>query len=113
MNTAQAQQFAALQKATASHNGDARGANQARSHEAKGTARTHERYCQGKGELRIAHGKIGEETRRRENLNAERRRLGQAAEADRRAIVGITSELNGIEVRAAVSVCRAFVRPRC
>jgi hypothetical protein len=100
MNTAQAQQFAALQKATASCNNDARVADQMRRREADATARASEQNRRDEEGLRAAHGELGEEARKRKDLDVERRRCGQAAEADREAIARITSELNGIEVRA-------------
>lgn len=105
MNTAQAQQFAALQKATSNFNNDGRMADHARRREADMVVRASEQDRRDTEELRKAHGEFGEETRKRKNLEVERRRCKQASEADREAIIKITSELNGIEVRVLYAWC--------
>ena len=112
MNTAQAQQFASLQKATANHNNDARMADHARRRESDMIVRASEQDRRDEEELRKAHGELGEETRKRKNLEVEMRRCRQASEADREAIIKITSELNGIEVRTYVCV-RRFLLSSC
>mmetsp|Transcript_3973 Transcript_3973/g.8927 ORF Transcript_3973/g.8927 Transcript_3973/m.8927 type:complete len:282 (-) Transcript_3973:280-1125(-) len=97
MNNAQAQQFAALQKATTTFGNDTKTADHMRRREADLMNREQEQRRRLEEELRIAHGALGEETRTEKNLEIERKRYGQATEADRRAIVEITSELKGAE----------------
>jgi len=99
MNTVQAQQFAALQKATASYNNDANMADHMRRREADVMSRAAEQNRRDEEELRIAHGELGEETRKQKDHEIEKKRYKHAVETDRQSIVKITSELKGIEVR--------------
>ena len=98
MNNVQAQQFAALQKATAAYQNDSKTADHMRRREGELMVRATEQQRQLEEQLRVAHGEVGEETRKQKNLEVERKRYKQAIEADRQAIVKITSELKGIEV---------------
>ena len=100
MNNTSAQQFNALQKATATFANDAKAADSLRRREGDLLNRAQEENRRLEEEMRAAHGDVGEETRRKENLDVERRRFEGAAEADREANVKITSELKGIEVRS-------------
>ncbi|KAL3783946.1 hypothetical protein ACHAW5_010460 [Stephanodiscus triporus] len=97
MNTVQAQQFAALQKATASYNNDAKMADHMRRREADVMSRAAEQNRRDEEELRIAHGELGEETRKQKDHEIEKKRYKHAVETDRQSIVKITSELKGIE----------------
>ena len=105
MNNAQAQQFAALQKAVETYKNDARMADHMRRREVDMMNRAAEQNRREEEELRIAHGEIGEEVRKQKNLEEERKRCKEAIEADRQAIVQITSELQGIEVLVVFLVC--------
>ena len=98
MNNAQAQQFNALQKATATYANDAKMADHMRRREVDLMNRATEQQRQLEEELRIAHGQLGEETRVQKALDTEGKRFKHDIEADRQAIVKITSELKGIEV---------------
>jgi hypothetical protein len=111
MNNSQAQQFAALQKATATYNNDAKMADHLRRREVDMMTRAAEQNRQYEEELRIAHGELGEEARKQKNLIMERNRCKQATETDRQFIFTITSELKGIEVRTTIfdfSSCWVF-----
>lgn len=97
MNGVQAQQFAALQKATATYQNDAKMADHMRRREVDLMNRATEQQRRLEEELRAAHGELGEEARNQKNLDIEGKRFKQAIEADRQSIVKITSELKGIE----------------
>mmetsp|Transcript_26070 Transcript_26070/g.47289 ORF Transcript_26070/g.47289 Transcript_26070/m.47289 type:complete len:284 (+) Transcript_26070:99-950(+) len=97
MNNAQAQQFAALQKATTTFSNETKTADHMRRREVDLMNREQEQQRRLEEELRVSHGALGEETRTEKNLEIERKRYRQATEADRHAIVKITSELKGTE----------------
>lgn len=102
MNNSQAQQFAALQKATATYNNDAKMADHLRRREVDMMTRAMEQNRRDEEELRIAHGELGEEARKQKNIIAEKNRCKQATETDRQFIFTITSELKGIEVSTPI-----------
>jgi len=97
MNGVQAQQFAALQKATATYQNDAKMADHLRRREVDLMNRVTEQQRRLEEELRAAHGEVGEAARNQKNIDVEGKRYKQAIEADQRSIVKITSELKGIE----------------
>lgn len=111
MNNAQAQQFVALQKATAAYNNETKTADHMRRREVDLMNREQERLRLLEEELRAAHGAFGEETRIQKNLEVERTRYRQATEVDRQAIVKITSEMQGTEVSGWHPFSRWVLRP--
>mmetsp|Transcript_9925 Transcript_9925/g.21352 ORF Transcript_9925/g.21352 Transcript_9925/m.21352 type:complete len:303 (+) Transcript_9925:199-1107(+) len=48
-------------------------------------------------EIRVAHTELGTETRKKKILDDEKKRLMQTMDADRQAIINISSELKGID----------------
>ena len=98
MNNMQAQQFAALQKTTSVYRDETKTADHMRRREADLMNREGQQQNRLEEELRVAHGELGEGTRKRRNLEVERNRHSQSSEADRQANVTITSELKGVEV---------------
>ena len=108
MNSVQAQQFAAIQKATTTYHNETKTADHMRRREVDMMNREQERQKRVEEELRIAHGSVGEETRKKKNLEVERKRLVQSTEADRQANIKITSELKGVEVSLAMYVCSSL-----
>ena len=104
MNSSQAQQFNALQKATKTYQNETKTADHMRRREVELMKREQEQQRRLEEELSVAHGELGEETRKMKNLEAERNRYTQATEADRQANLKITNELKGIEVRYNISI---------
>ena len=98
MNTAQAQQFATLQKGTATYKNDTKMADHMRRKEADLMSRAIEKNRRDEEELRAVHGEVGEESRKQKNLDMERKRLKEVMECDKLAIQKITQELKIIEV---------------
>jgi hypothetical protein len=98
MNTAQAQQFATLQKGTATYKNDTKMADHMRRKEADLMSRAIEKNRRDEEELRAVHGEVGEESRKQKNLEMERKRLKEVMECDKLAIQKITQELKIIEV---------------
>ena len=107
MNTSQAQQFASLQRATSAYHNDAKVADQMRIRETETMNRAIDRNRRDEEKLRIAHGELGEETRKAKNLSIERERIKNAMESDRQSIIRITSELKGIEASYVVVIRRS------
>lgn len=99
MNTAQAQQFATLQKGTATYKNDTKMADHMRRREADLMSRAMEKNRRDEEDLRVVHGEVGEESRKQKNLDMERKRLREVMECDKLAIQKITEELKIIEVR--------------
>ena len=108
MNNMQAQQFAALQKTTSVYRDETKTADHMRRREADLMNREVQQQNRLEEELRVAHGELGEETRKRRNLDVERNRHSQSSEADRQANVTITSELKGVEVSNMNALQRLF-----
>lgn len=99
MNNVQAgQQFNALQKATATYNNDAKMADHMRRRETDLMNRAAEQIRLDEEEFRIVHGVVGEEERKRKNLEAEIKRYREGIEADKKESIAVVSEITGKEV---------------
>ena len=99
MNNVQAgQQFNALQKATATYNNDAKMADHMRRRETDLMNRAAEQIRLDEEEFRIVHGVVGEEERKRKNLEAEIKRYREGIEADKKESIAVVSETTGKEV---------------
>lgn len=103
MNNVQAgQQFNALQKATATYINDAKMADHMRRRETDLMNRAAEQIRLDEEEFRIVHGVVGEEERKRKNLEAEIKRYRDGIEADKKESIAVVSETTGKEVSVAV-----------
>ena len=106
MNNVQAgQQFNALQKATATYINDAKMADHLRRRETDLMNRAAEQIRLDDEEFRIVHGVVGEEERKRKNLEAEIKRYMDGIEADKKESIAVVSETTGKEVSVVECSC--------